>query len=123
MLAGMLIMSTFTLVFGGILLTLMGINKTAYGIMQLTNGIVISLGMLLGAVYFYYGLRITHQFNDGQAIALLLICGIIFLIMLPQAAGLIGPYSAGSYGGGYSGGLMEGMAGAWSGAQMTKGLT
>jgi len=119
MLAGMLIMSTFTLVFGGILLALMGINKTAYGIMQATNGGIILLGCLLGAVYFYYGLRITHQFNDSQAIALVLICGIIFLVMLPQAAGLIGPYSAGSYGG-Y--GLLEGMSGMWGSAQMTSAL-
>lgn len=119
MLAGMLMMSTFTLVFGGILLTLMGINKTAYGILQATNGGVILLGCLLGAVYFYYGLRITHQFNDSQAIALVLICGIIFMVMLPQATGLIGPYSVGEY---ERYGFLEGMSRIWGTAQMTKAI-
>lgn len=119
MLAGMFVMSTFTLVFGGILLLLMGINNASYSIMQLTNGLVIFLGCLIGSVYFYFGLRVTHQFSDGAAIALTLICGIIFIVMLPQAAGLIGSYSSGTYGG-Y--GLLEGMSGMWKGAQMTSAL-
>jgi len=118
MLAGMFVMSTFTLVFGGVLLLLMGINNASYSIMQVTNGFVIFLGCLLGAVYFYYGLRYTHQFGDGPAIALVLICGIIFIVMLPQAAGLIGPYSSGSYGGGF----LEGMGSMWTGAQMTRAI-
>ena len=118
MLAGMFVMSTFTLVFGSILLLLMGINNASYSIMQITNGFVIFLGCLIGAVYFYFGLRITHQFSDSAAIALVLICGIVFIVMLPQAAGLIGPYSTGTYGGGF----LEGMGSMWTGAQMTRTL-
>ena len=118
MLAGMFIMSTFTLVFGGILLLLMGINNASYSIMQITNGFVIFLGCLIGAVYFYYGLRLTHQFSDSASIGLVLICGIVFIVMLPQAAGLIGPYSTGTYGSGF----LEGMGSMWTGAQMTKAL-
>jgi hypothetical protein len=118
MLSGLFIMSTFTLVFGGILLTLMGINRTNYGIMQATNAGVILLGCLLGAVYFYHGLIKVHKFNDSQAIALVLICGVIFLVILPQAAGLVGPYSSGIYGGGF----LEGMSSTWGSAQMTKTL-
>ena len=114
MLVGTLMMSTFILVFGGILLILMGINKTAYGIMQATNGGVILVGCLMGAFYFYYGLRITHEFGDSASIALVL----IYMIMLPQAAGLIGPFSSGTYGGGF----LEGMSRAWGAAQMTKAL-
>jgi len=118
MLAGMFVMSTFTLVFGSVLLLLMGINNASYSIMQITNGFVIFLGCLIGAVYFYFGLKITHQFSDSAAIALVLICGIVFIVMLPQAAGLIGPYSTGTYGGGF----LEGLGSMWTGAQMTKAL-
>lgn len=118
MLIGTMIMSTFSVVFGGVLLTLMGINRTAYGIMQATNAGVILFGCLLGALYFYFGLRITHQLSENAAIALVLICGIIYMVMLPQAAGLIGPYSIGEYGGGF----LEGMSGAWGAAQMTRVL-
>jgi hypothetical protein len=118
MLAGMMVMSTFTLVFGGVLLLLMGINEMSYSILQVTDALVILLGCLLGAIYFYFGLRIVHQFSDSIAIALVLICGIIFMVMLPQAAGLIGPYSTGAY----PSPFLTGMSGMWESAKMTKAL-
>lgn len=117
MLSGLLVMSTFTFMLGGILLILMSINNVSYSVLQATHGLVIIFGCLFGSIYYYFGLRITHQLNDNVAIALVLICGIIFITMLPQAAGIVGPYSSGQYSD-----FLKGISGMWGSAQMTKAL-
>jgi len=117
-LSGTAIMSTFTLAFGGILVILMGMNGVSYDFLQMTHGLIILFSALIGNFYVFFGFKNLLGLNDSAAMVLVFIGGIIWFVMLPQAAGLIGPYSSGAY----ASPFFEGISGMWGSAQMTSAL-
>lgn len=118
MLSSTMLMSILTLALGGVLILLLGINKASYDILQITNVLVIGLSALISSFYVFTGFKITHGLNDSGAMILLLICGVIWLVMLPQVTGLIGPYSTGTY----SLPTLKGLSGIWGTMEATKAL-